>query len=156
RLSTGRSPSLLLDITTTASGLLCWRGFHPQERQLASLHLLDHLVSLRKQRRWHLDAQHLGRLQIDDELELGRTHDRQVGRFFALVWGPRSQALIFTHSPLLSLPSYQFLCSTWNPVSSPRPTRVGGRRTQGLSRSAVALAWRHAQSFAGRALTAPS
>src|SRR6516162_10728465 len=74
----------------------------------------------------------------------------------ALVWGPRSQALIFTHSPLLSLPSYQFLCSTWNPVSSPRPTRVGGRRTQGLSRSAVALAWRHAQSFPGRALTAPS
>jgi hypothetical protein len=46
--------------------------------------LLDHLVSLRKQRRWHLDAQHLGRLQIDDELELSRTHDWQVGRFFAL------------------------------------------------------------------------
>jgi hypothetical protein len=45
RLSTGRSPSLLLDITTTASGLLCWRGFHPQERQLASLHLLDHLAT---------------------------------------------------------------------------------------------------------------
>jgi hypothetical protein len=42
RLSTGRSPSLLLDITTTASGLLCWRGFHPQEQQLASLHLLLH------------------------------------------------------------------------------------------------------------------
>src|SRR5664280_1785039 len=28
----------LLDMTTTASGLLCWRHFHPQEWQLASLH----------------------------------------------------------------------------------------------------------------------
>src|SRR6516225_4649302 len=37
-----------------------------------------------------------------------------------------------------------------------RPTRVEGPRAQGLSRSAVAPAWRHAQSFAGRALTAPS
>jgi pyruvate/2-oxoglutarate dehydrogenase complex dihydrolipoamide acyltransferase (E2) component len=74
----------------------------------------------------------------------------------ALVWGPRSQATYFTHSPLPLLPSYQFLCSTWNPVSSPRPTRVGGRRAQGLSRSAVALAWRHAPAFPGRALTAPS
>src|SRR3954470_312916 len=27
-----------LDMTTTATGLLCWRDFHPQERQLASLH----------------------------------------------------------------------------------------------------------------------
>jgi hypothetical protein len=25
-------------MTTTASGLLCWRDFHPQEWQLASLH----------------------------------------------------------------------------------------------------------------------
>src|ERR1700720_1806823 len=58
-----------------------------------------------------------------------------------------------THS---TLPSFRFLCSTWNPVSSPRPTRVGGRRAQGLSRSAVALAWRHPPAFPGRALTAPA
>jgi hypothetical protein len=38
RLSTDRSPSPLLDITTTATGLLCWRGSHPLEWQLASLH----------------------------------------------------------------------------------------------------------------------
>src|SRR5215475_12172211 len=38
RLSTARSPSPFLDITTTATGLLCWRDFHPQEWQLASLH----------------------------------------------------------------------------------------------------------------------
>src|SRR5271170_7789743 len=31
RLSTGRSPSPLLDITTTAAGLLCWRDSHPLE-----------------------------------------------------------------------------------------------------------------------------
>jgi hypothetical protein len=34
RLSTDRSPSPLLDITTTATGLLCWRDFHPLEWQL--------------------------------------------------------------------------------------------------------------------------
>src|SRR3954453_12940713 len=38
RLPTGRSPFPSLDMTTTASGLLCWRDFHPQEWQLASLH----------------------------------------------------------------------------------------------------------------------
>src|SRR5207342_2491791 len=31
---------------------------------------------------------------IDDELELDRLHDRQVGRLLTLVWGSRSQALI--------------------------------------------------------------
>ena len=38
RLSTDRSPSPLLDMTTTATGLLCWRDSHPLEWQLASLH----------------------------------------------------------------------------------------------------------------------
>src|SRR3954471_22624220 len=38
RLPAGRSPFPSLDITTTATGLLCWRDFHPQEWQLASLH----------------------------------------------------------------------------------------------------------------------
>ena len=31
-------PPPLLDITTTVTGLLCWRDFHPPEWQLASLH----------------------------------------------------------------------------------------------------------------------
>src|SRR3954464_1377282 len=38
RLPAGLSPFPPLDMTTTATGLLCWRDFHPQERQLASLH----------------------------------------------------------------------------------------------------------------------
>src|SRR5215472_17633795 len=38
RLPTDRLPSPLLDITTTATGLLCWRDSHPLEWQLASLH----------------------------------------------------------------------------------------------------------------------
>jgi hypothetical protein len=38
RLPTGRSPFPLLDMTTTVTGLLCWRDSHPLERQLASLH----------------------------------------------------------------------------------------------------------------------
>ena len=38
RLSTGRSPFLLLGITTTSTGLLRRRDSHPLEWQLASLH----------------------------------------------------------------------------------------------------------------------
>jgi hypothetical protein len=38
RLPTDRSPSPLLDISTTATGLLCWRDSHPLDWQLASLH----------------------------------------------------------------------------------------------------------------------
>jgi hypothetical protein len=38
RLSTARSPSPSLGITTTVTGLLCWRDLHPLEWQLASLH----------------------------------------------------------------------------------------------------------------------
>ena len=38
RLSTDRSPSPSLDMTTTVTGLLCWRDSHPLEWQLASLH----------------------------------------------------------------------------------------------------------------------
>src|SRR4051794_14846795 len=41
RLPAGRSPFPPLDMTTTATGLLCWRDFHPQEWQLASLHRIQ-------------------------------------------------------------------------------------------------------------------
>src|SRR3981189_850033 len=46
RLPTDRLPSPLLDMTTTATGLLCWRDSHPLEWQLASLHLLLHRKGL--------------------------------------------------------------------------------------------------------------
>ena len=39
RLSAVRSPSLLLGITTAATGILCRWDFHPLEQQLASLHV---------------------------------------------------------------------------------------------------------------------
>src|ERR1700686_5486293 len=42
RLPAGWSPFPPQDITTTATGLLCWRDSHPLEWQLASLHLLLH------------------------------------------------------------------------------------------------------------------
>src|ERR1700730_3729237 len=45
-LSAGWSPFPLQDITTTATGLLCWRDSHPLEWQLASLHLLLHRSGL--------------------------------------------------------------------------------------------------------------
>jgi hypothetical protein len=42
----------------------------------ASALLLDHLVGAGEQRGRHVDAEHECRLRVDDELELGRLHDR--------------------------------------------------------------------------------
>src|SRR5262249_3155726 len=44
----------------------------------------DHLVGLREQRRRDVEAKHPGSLGVDDQLELGRLHDRQVRRLRAL------------------------------------------------------------------------
>src|SRR5262245_16788333 len=46
--------------------------------------LLDHLVSARKQGRWQIEIQCPGGGDVDRELELGRIHNRQVSRPFAL------------------------------------------------------------------------
>ena len=46
--------------------------------------LFDHLVGGGEQRRRHGDAQRPGGLGINDQLEFGRLHDRQIGRLCAL------------------------------------------------------------------------
>src|SRR6516225_1325180 len=46
--------------------------------------LFDHLIDTGEQLRRHLDAERPGRLQVDDELEFGRLHDREVCGLHAL------------------------------------------------------------------------
>ena len=46
--------------------------------------LFDYLVGAGEQRRRHLEAERLGSLEIDHDLEMGRQHDRQVSGLFAL------------------------------------------------------------------------
>src|SRR3977135_586048 len=59
--------------------------FHRLDRTSLRLGpLFDRLGGEREQRRRHVDAEQPGGLQVDDELELGRLHDRQVGGFCAL------------------------------------------------------------------------
>src|SRR6266446_6582357 len=45
--------------------------------------LFDHLVSEREQRRRYFEAERLGSLEVDHELEFGGLHNRQVGGFGA-------------------------------------------------------------------------
>src|SRR4249920_2641767 len=51
--------------------------FHRLDRTSFVLaHLLDHLIGTDKQRGRERDAERLGGLEVDDQLELGRLHDR--------------------------------------------------------------------------------
>ena len=44
----------------------------------------DHLVGAGEQRNWDLQPERLGGLEIDHQLVLGRSLNRQIGRLFAL------------------------------------------------------------------------
>jgi hypothetical protein len=53
-----------------------------QMRQIEPL--FDHLIGAADKRQRHGDAERLGRLEVDDQLELGSVLDRQVGRLVTL------------------------------------------------------------------------
>src|SRR5437764_224832 len=57
---------------------------HRNKRLRVCNGLLDHLVGAGEQRGRDLDADDLGRLQVDNEFELGRPQHRQIGRPLAL------------------------------------------------------------------------
>jgi hypothetical protein len=43
--------------------------------------LFDHLVGASDESRWHVEAERLSNLEVDDEFELGGLHHWQIGRF---------------------------------------------------------------------------
>src|SRR5437870_5375073 len=60
-------------------------GFHRLDRtSLRLAHSLDHLVGKLLEMQRHVEAQNLGGLEVDHQLERARLHDRQVGRLGAV------------------------------------------------------------------------
>src|SRR6266498_4461948 len=62
-------------------------GFVPHKQTHAAQQttlLFDHLIGAGEQRRWHLEAESLSGLEVDDQFVLGRRLDRQVGGFLPL------------------------------------------------------------------------
>jgi hypothetical protein len=55
-----------------------------QQHSVQKLGLLDHLVGARGEPGRYFEAECLGCLQVDHELELGGLIDRQIGRLLAL------------------------------------------------------------------------
>src|SRR4051794_26296909 len=55
------------------------RGFRKRAEAGIGLPLLNNLVGARQQRLRHSQAERLGRLHVDDQLECGRLLDRKVG-----------------------------------------------------------------------------
>src|SRR5712671_2802973 len=61
---------------------LTWAGLPPAgSHQLCLAHSFDHLVSAREQGWRHFEAERLGGLEIDYQLEFGRQIDRKLARF---------------------------------------------------------------------------
>src|SRR5262249_5532470 len=54
-----------------------------RKKDARPLHLFDHLVGAREQRKRNGETKGLGRLEIDDQLELCRLHDREIARIGA-------------------------------------------------------------------------
>jgi hypothetical protein len=57
-------------------------GPQPDSCSAAKVELFDHLVGASEQGERHGDAERLRRLQVDNQLDLGRLLHRQVGRLF--------------------------------------------------------------------------
>src|SRR5215211_5396917 len=72
-------------LATKRTLLLTWAGLAPAgSHQLCLAHLFDHLVGAAAQRQRNSDAERLGGLEVDDQLDLGGLLHRKIGRRIAL------------------------------------------------------------------------
>src|SRR6266480_6838165 len=80
-------------LATKRTLLPTWAGLPPAgSHQLCLAHSFDHLVGATEQRERDGEAERLGSLDVDDQLEFDRLHDRQVGRFGAVEYLARVDA----------------------------------------------------------------
>src|SRR5215467_3742096 len=78
-LPPGWSAPAVLELNVVREG-----GLRPSCRGTRAVSSLNHLVGPAEQRLWNREAQGLGALEVDDQLELGGLLHRQIARLGAL------------------------------------------------------------------------
>src|SRR3954454_4231732 len=87
RLPAGRSPFPPLDMTTTATGLLCWRDFHPQEWQLSSSSVVGQRMAV------SLGVERSNRF-VDGAVEVIRAGERLMSEVMPLEVAPETLDIV--------------------------------------------------------------
>jgi hypothetical protein len=92
----------------------------------------DHLVSQQLHRDRHLDPKRLRSLHVDDQLELGRSHDRKIGRLFSPENPTDNDGSLVVRFPNLGPIAHQAAGGGEFPILEHRGNRIASRQLSNL------------------------
>jgi hypothetical protein len=98
---------------------------------------LDHLIGCSQQRFRDGEAEGVGGLEVDDQIEFGRLLDRQVGRFLAFENAPGIDASLVESIAETAAITYQAAGQDILTECEDRGQRMSGRQRRELFRAPV-------------------